>query len=248
LSSRAAIASRAALFLPGDSESLMRFFDQHPALTTPALRAVPAPAPRSARPDDATLAAHMARTRYGQFTLTDAIRPGWQLDIVPRAGYRHDAWVDPQGGGRLPALVAAASREDLFETFLDLLAPLGDTVDVVLESSHAEGVDRVEHVRDGIERLVLESVLWEYEDLLLHDGCTGIAVMHPELSMEVQLDEHKLIVAYAPSRVPFERVLRERGLERDDRLRFISQAEHLHTSHERFTRLFADLAGRIGAG
>ena len=85
----------------------MRFF----ALTTPALRAVPAPAPRSARPDDATLAAHMARTRYGQFTLTDAVRPGWQLDIVPRAGYRHDAWVDPQGGGRLPALVAAATDD-----------------------------------------------------------------------------------------------------------------------------------------
>jgi hypothetical protein len=225
----------------------MRSFEDLSAPSAPALRAISAPAPRSARPDEATLAAHLARTRYGQFTLTDAVRPGWQLDVVPRAGYRHDAWVDPQGGGRLPALVAAVSREDLFETFLDLLGPLGDVCDVVLESSHAEGVDRVEHVREGVERLVLESMLWEYEDLLLHDGCTGIAVMHPELSMEVQLDEHKLLVAYAPSRLPFERVLRERGLERDDRLRFISQAEHLHTSHERFTRVFAELAGRIGA-
>jgi hypothetical protein len=246
--SQAATAAGPASFR--DREPIMPFSDEQPMTPTPTLRAVTgslrAPAPE--RPDDATLAAHMARSRYGQFTLTDAIRPGWQLDVVPRAGYRHDAWVDPQGGGRLPALVAAVSREDLFETFLELLEPLGDTCDVVLESSHAEGVDRIEHTREGIERCVLESILWEYEDLLLHDGCTGIAVMHPELSMEVQLDEHKLLVAYAPSRLPFERILRHRGLERDDRLRFISQAEHLHASHERFGRLCDELAGRLGAG
>ena len=78
----------------------------------------------------------MARATYGRFTLTEAIRPGWQLDIVPRAGYRHDAYVDPSSGTRMPALVAAASVETLFETFLELLEPLGGTVDVIVESSH----------------------------------------------------------------------------------------------------------------
>jgi len=224
----------------------MRFSEDHSAPAQPLLRAVAGPVSQPARPDEATLSAHMARARYGQFTLTDAVRPGWQLDIVPRAGFRHDAWTDPQGGGRLPALIAAVSREDLFETFLELLAPLGDQCDVVLESSHAEGAERIEHTREGIERLVLESILWEYEDLLLNDGCTGIAVMHPELSMEVQLDEHKLLVVYAQARQPFERILRARGLERDDKLRFLSQGEHMHTSHARHAADFERLAARLG--
>jgi hypothetical protein len=71
--------------------------------------------------------------------------------------------------------------------------------------------------------------------------------MHPELSLEVQLDEHKLLVVYAQPRLPFERILRDRGLERNDRIRFISQGEHLHTSHARHARQFEELAARIGA-
>jgi hypothetical protein len=227
----------------------MRFLEESTP-PAPMLRAVTPShdftAEAFAAPDRAELEAHLARRRYGRFTLTDAVRPGWQLDVIPQAGYRHDAYVDPQTGSRMPALVAAVSSEDLFGTFLDLLEPLGDTCDVVLESSH-EGVGRIESTREGVERLILESMLWEFEDLLLHDGCTGIAVMHPELSLEVQLDEHKLLVVYAQSRLPFERILKGRGLERNDRIRFISQGEHLHTSHARHTRQFSDLAGRLGA-
>jgi hypothetical protein len=213
----------------------------------PALRTVGGPQASTPRPDDASLAAHMARRQYGRFTLTDAVRPGWQLDVVPQAGYRHDAWVDPQGGGRLSALAAAVSSEDLFDTFMELLEPLGDTCDVVVESSHEDAVGRVERTREGIERLVLESILWDFDDLLLDDGCTGIAILHPERSLEVQLDEHKLIVVYAEPRLPFERILRGRGLVRDDRMKFISQGEHLHTSHTGYARRFEELAARLGA-
>jgi hypothetical protein len=226
----------------------MRFLDesaaprpQLPSLKTLALADEPA-----AAPDPATLEAHLARSRYGRFALTEAIRPGWQLDIVPRAGFRHDAYIDPRSGARMPALVAAASAESLFETFLELLEPLGDELDVVLESSHEEGIGVREFSREGIERLVLESLLWEFEDLLLNDGCTGISIMHPEQSLEVQLDEHKLLVVYAVARQPFERILRARGLDRDDRLRFLSQGEHMHTSHARHARHFEQLATRLG--
>ena len=228
----------------------MRFLEDLPAApfpAAPALKAVAAPSDRLAAPDRASMEAHLARRRYGDFTLTEAIRPGWQLDVVPHAGYRHDSYVDPRTGARLPALIAAVSSEVLFDVFLELLAPLGDTCDVVLESSHDCGTGHVDHGREGIERLVLESVLWEYEDLLLNDGCTGIAVLHPELSLEVQLDEHKLLVVYAATRLPFERILKGRGLVRDDRMRFVSQGEHLHTSHARHARQFAELAGRLGA-
>lgn len=226
----------------------MRFLDDSGStLPAPLLRAVPAPREQPAAPDRATMEAHLARSRYGGFTLTEAIRPGWQLDVVPQAGFRHDAYVDPRTGARMPAVIAAVSSEDLFATFLDLLEPLGDSCDVVLESTHDSIAHRRELTREGVERLVLESLLWEYEDLLLNDGCTSIAVMHAELSLEVQLDEHKLLVVYAQSRPPFERILKGRGLERNDRIRFISQGEHLHTSHARHARQFEELAGRLGA-
>ena len=226
----------------------MPFLDSTgPTLPATVLRAVAAPQDQPVVPDRATLEAHLTRSRYGRFTLTEAIRPGWQLDVVPQAGFRHDAYVDPRTGSRMPAVIAAVSSEDLFSTFLELLEPLGDSCDVVLESSHDSKDQRRELTREGMERLVLESMLWEYEDLLLNDGCTSIAVMHPELSLEVQLDEHKLLVVYAQPRLPFERILRDRGLERNDRSRFISQGEHLHTSHARHARQFEELAARIGA-
>ena len=139
------------------------------------------------------------------------------------------------------------TAEELFETFIELLAPLGDTCDVVLDSSHEGSAGTVSRSREGVERLVLESLLWDFEDFLLDDGCTGIAVMHPEMPMEVQLDDHKLLVVYAPTRLPFERILRARGIGRDDRLRVISQGEHVHASQSRFARRFRDLAGRLGA-
>ena len=225
----------------------MRFLDDYlDAMQSP--RRPTAPEGAIARPDRATLEAHLARRHYGRFTLTEAVRPSWQLDVVPQAGYRLDAYVDPRTGTKLPALVASVSSEILFDTFLRLLEPLGDTCDVVLETSHEDrDAGRNEFTRHGIERLVLESVLWDFEDLLLNDGCTGIAIMHPELPMEVQLDEHKLLIVYAPNRRPFEQILAEQGVERNERMRFISQGEHLHTSHTRFAELFDQMSGCFGA-
>ena len=85
-----------------------------------------------ARPDRTTFEAHLARRRYGHFTLTEAIRPAWQLGIIPEAGYRHDSYKDPITGENLPAIVAAVSSERLFDTFLQLIESLGDACDVVL--------------------------------------------------------------------------------------------------------------------
>jgi len=229
----------------------MRFLDDYLDATQSHRRAA-APEGAIARPDRRSLEAHLARRRYGRFTLTEAVRPSWQLEVVPQAGYRFDTYSDARTGMRLPALIASVSSEQLFETFLAVLEPLGDVCDVVLETSHdakASSADasRSEVNRTGIERLVLESVLWDFVDLLLNDGCTGIAIMHPELPLEVQLDAHKLLVVSATNRTPFEHILAEQGIDRNDRMRFISQGEHLHTSHTRFARLFDEMAGQLNA-
>ena len=83
------------------------------------------------------LEAHMEIFRYGTFDLTEAVRPSYDLQVVPKQGFRHDSYVDPQTSTKVPVVMAAASRERLFDLFVDLIDSLGETVDVVLETSHS---------------------------------------------------------------------------------------------------------------
>jgi len=196
-----------------------------------------------------SLAAHLSTNRYGAFTLTDAIRPGSGVPIRPREGYRVQVYRDPQARIRMPILSASVSAERVFDTFLAMLDLLGEVVHVVLECSHASVTDyHTDLRRDHIDVPVLASHLCEFEQLLTHDGCTGIAVMAPRRSIEVQLDEHKLIHVYAANLKPFRRVLRSAGIRRPKHLRLISEAEHLHHTTEGYAEEFQQLAVRLGVG
>jgi hypothetical protein len=195
------------------------------------------------------LAEHLQVDRYGDFLLTDAIRPGLQLPIVPREGFRVDVFHDKKAGVKVPVLAAAVSRERLFDAFLELLAPLGETVDVVLETSHDNnGGEHRDLVREHIDLPVLMSHFCDYEDLLLNDGCTGTAVISTSGPMEVQFDEHKLLVVYARHIKPFERALRRHDIRRVNDLKLITEGEHLHSSDPRHQDAFEQLCYRLGIG
>ncbi len=195
---------------------------------------------------DEELQAHMGIRTYGVFELTDAIRPSYDLQIVPRQGYRHDAYVDEVNGTRTPVIMASASRDHLIDLFLDLIEPLGDVVDVVLETSHRAGGGHNDLYREHVDMPVLKSILLEFEDLLLHDGCTGIAVINPEKRQEVQLDEHKLLIAYGDPLKPFETVLIAGDVYPEEDIRFITEAEHVHSSSEKMYDQFNILKTRLG--
>jgi hypothetical protein len=193
------------------------------------------------------LAAHLQIDRYGDYWLTEAIRPAPTLPVVPRQGFRIDVYRDAEARLEVPVLAAAVSRERLFDLFLDLLQPLGNTVDVVLETSHdSNDATHRDLLREHIDLPVLMSHFCDFEDLLLHDGCTGTAVISATEPMEVQFDEHKLLVVYAQDLEPFERILRQHGIERDDRLKLITEGEHLHSSQAEHQECFEQLACRIG--
>jgi hypothetical protein len=195
------------------------------------------------------LAAHLSVNSYGDFTLTDAIRPGAGLPVRPRQGYRVEVFRDRRARLRMPMLSAAVSAEHLFDTFLALLEPLGEVVHVVLESSHAAGADaHTDLRRNHIDRPVLASHFCEFEELLTHDGCTGVAVLADRRPIEVQFDEHKLFHVYAPDLKPFRRVLRAHGVRRRNLLPLICEAEHLHHTTDEFADEFRQLAVRIGVG
>ncbi len=193
-------------------------------------------------------AAPLDRDRPGPLRLTDAVRPAPERTDRPEEGYRLDTYRG-RPGLCIPALAAAVSAERLFDTFLALLEPLGEVVDVVLETSHGSSGDRHRDLRRShIDRPVLASYLCEYEELLLHDGCAGVAVVATGRPMEVQFDEHKQLLCYARNLKPFRRILRDAGIPRRPDLRLISEGAHLHHSRPEYAREFRELALRLGVG
>ncbi len=194
---------------------------------------------------DEELQAHMGINSYGAFDLTDAVRPSYDLKVVPRQGFRYDEYVDESSNSRTPVIMAAATSHQLMDLFLELLDPLGSVVDVVLETSHQCGSHQ-DLYREHIDMPVLKSTLLDHEDLLLNDGCTGIAVINPAKRQEVQLDEHKLLIMYGNPLDQFEGLLIDADVYPEKNLRFITEAEHVHSSSERFFDEFHVLMNRLG--
>jgi hypothetical protein len=126
---------------------------------------------------------------------------------------------------------------------------MSPVVGVVLESSHSEGGDgHRDFYREYVDRPVLESYCCEFEELLTMDGCTGIAVIGCDAPVELQFDEHKLLMVYARDLRPFEEIFQQQGIVLDDHLALITEGEHLHTTELRYAEAFRQLQNRLGAG
>lgn len=190
---------------------------------------------------------HLEVFRYGAFDLTDAIRPSLSLPIIPRQGFRHDFYSDEAAGVKVPVIMAAASRERLFDLFIDLIDPLGQVVDVVIETSHygSDGAHQ-DLYREHIDMPVLKSILYDYEELLLNDGCAGIAVLNPAKQQEVQFDEHKMMIIYGTPLENYERILISHDVYLDKKIQFLTEAEHVHSSSEKYYDQLMQLATRLG--
>ena len=200
-----------------------------------------------AESSDSELQSHLAIDTYGDFRLTDAVRPSMDLKIAPCQGYRHEVYHDEESGKKVPVIMASASREKLFSLFIQLVERLGPAVDVVLETSHDHQTNgHVDFYREQIDTPVLVSTLWDYEDLLLNDGCTGIAVLNPNTPQEIQFDEHKLLIMYGSPLEPFEFILENSGVYCDPSMGFITEADHVHTSSEDFRDRFEQLRTHLG--
>jgi hypothetical protein len=195
---------------------------------------------------DDELQAHMGIRSYGVFELTDAVRPSYDLQVVPQQGFRRDRYVDEATGTATPVLMASVTARTLMDTFLELIEPLGQVVDVALESSHTSDSSQQDLYREHIDMPVLKSILLEFEDLLLNDGCTGIAVVNPAKRQEVQLDEHKILISYGDPLNRFEKVLIGSDVYPQEGIRFITEAEHVHSSSKRLFDQFEQLKNRLG--
>ena len=193
------------------------------------------------------LETHLGVSRYGSFLLTEAVRPSYDLQVVPSQGYRHDSYREAENNSTVPVLMASVSGPYLFDVFMDLLDPLGPVVDVVLETSHSRNhTGHDDLYREHIDMPVLKSILCDYEDLLVNDGCTGLAVLNPGIPQEVQFDEHKLMIIYGEELDSYAKVLAERDVHCNEQMKFITEAEHVHSSSDRYARQFEELKTRLG--
>ena len=66
--------------------------------------------------------------------------------------------------------------------------------------------------------------------------------------MEVQFDEHKLLVVYARDLKPFEQIFNDNGVCRDDSVKLITEGEHLHSTDPCHMEAFEQLCYRLGVG
>jgi hypothetical protein len=205
------------------------------------------PASRFGQLSDDQLEAHLGVARYGDFELSDAVRPSYNLEVVPSAGFRHDVYRDEENRANVPVLMAAVTKDGLMESFMALIEKLGDVVDVVLETSHGHGSHgHTDLYREYIDMPILQSTLWDFEDLLVNDGCTGIAVLNPRVPQEVQLDEHKLLIVYGKDLKPYESVFVNHRVPCREDMRFITEAEHVHSTCERYLEDFEAMKMRLG--
>lgn len=172
------------------------------------------------------LSEHLRRRRYGCFELTDALRPALDLRILPQEGYRRSLYRDPVSGLFVRVVTCAASGEHLFDLFMDTLDILAPTVELALGISSTGR--RVEYRRQQCELVILKSIFYDFEKLILHDGSLGLALSDGHT--EVSFDEHKLLVISGDGAQESEFLLDRYGIHYLRRLQLLTDSEHIHTT------------------
>lgn len=193
------------------------------------------------------LDAHFRKNTFGNFTLSQAIRPHPDCPTIPQTGFRFSEWVGEVNGKvtRTPVIIATVSKEHIFDLLLDLIGLLNDEfVDVVLETRHETQDDTHEDlIFEMIEPIILKSRLCDFEDLLVDDGDAGIAILDNK-PLEIQLDDHKTFIIYNWNFVEDQimEIFERYGLREIPSMKFLHEVEHIHYSSPHFASRFEELA------
>ena len=178
---------------------------------------------------------HLSILRYNNFLLSGAVMPSYDLQIIPVAAI-------------------SASSEVLFSLFMELIDLVSEKyADVFLETSHK--IDRIGHCRELYRRRidvpVLKSILYDFENLLMTDGCSGIVILDKKTRKELQFTEHKVLYFYNWQVVEQQlfSILARYNICEDSKLLIIEEAEHVHQStdpqEEEFKRLATAIAAEL---
>ncbi len=215
----------------------------------------PSPADAFKKLSGRELDRHLHREIYGTFELSKGIRP--EPGFIPQEGYCFDHYEDQDSGEKIPVIVCAATREKLFNIFTELSCALaeqardqGGALDLLLESTHPRygSYAALFRVAD-IDLPIVQSTLLDFEDLLVNDGRTGVAMSSSDVLSEIKFCEHKLITIYGNElRSRYEPILRGFSVPFDPSLTIIAQHPHAHASNDMYEQRFGELVSRLDNG
>ena len=96
---------------------------------------------------------------------------------------------------------------------------------------------------------VAASIFTEFDDLLLNDGCTCVALANYRRMAELHLDNHKLVVFYGWKKTKDQvlQTLARFGIPENKSLEPICDAEHIHSTTAEFKQQFDQLVARMSA-
>lgn len=195
---------------------------------------------------DEEIAQKLGPANYGSFRLSEAARMTSDAKITLSEGYRTELYHDQETGHQTPVLVCAASYEKLYALFCLMLRPFGnELVNLVLESTHMtkSAEEKNTYHYENIDPLVLRHLLCPFEDDLVHDGNLGLSVYHPDEMIEVQWDEHKVLMVYALDLEPFREIAQEMMIPERPEMFFLFEGEHMHGSSGNAFQRFRELRG-----
>lgn len=138
----------------------------------------------------------------------------------------------------MPMLTAAVSREKILPLFQELLEPLGKEVSVYLERKDCDGNVLERYIQEEAEHVIVESWLWDFEELFQDDGKLFLAVVDVRQALEVHLDQHKLIHAFGKKRRMFQKIMKRSEIPFRQGVQSIDQIHHDHWSNDDLLRQF----------
>lgn len=193
---------------------------------------------QQAREEQAKLAEHTRKRKYGSFVLTDAIRPSFALDIIPEEGYRIDDLKDVGNDKKL--LYASISREKLFKIFLQFLDECENEVEVFLEQvdpRHRHATE--EHYSELLDVSLVRDVCIKHKSLLLNQGYLSIVIR--DARGDITLDRFKCLGVIHPDINTFERILWLSDVDFIPDIQFLSEGPHIGLAYPEFNQAFENL-------
>jgi hypothetical protein len=79
-----------------------------------------------------------------------------------------------------------------------------------------------------VHREEVDRILKRYAFQICHDGMVGFGVYDPDSSLEVLLDDHKLLNLFSPRLDPFERMLKRHRVPCTNKLEAMVESPHEH--------------------
>ena len=165
-----------------------------------------------------------------------------------RGASRIDTYRDAKSKLRGPRPARLPSRrERCFEIFLDLLDPLGEVVDEVLETSHdsTTGNQHRDLFREAMDSAAIAATSRNCSSMT----AAPASLDGPPSPRWKSSSTNKLLVIYAAMlTILGPRPARYRVVRDDEAPKLITEGEHLHSTDERYRREFDQLCYRLGVG